>query len=78
MHRLLSVLGVFCFCRICYNMCTQKSPYNWSEQLYIRHGEVRACRPCNNVLPVQFAPCVRLQSYPYISIRSVGELSLTF
>lgn len=24
----------------CYNMCTQRSPYNWSEQLYQRHGEV--------------------------------------
>eukprot|EP00937_MAST-01D_sp_MAST-1D-sp2_P006022 g6022.t1 len=23
----------------CYNMCTQRSPYNWSEQLYQRHGE---------------------------------------
>ena len=23
-------------------MCTQKSPYNWSEQLYQRHGEVSA------------------------------------
>ena len=23
---------------ICYNMCTQRSPYNWSEQLYQRHG----------------------------------------
>lgn len=22
-------------------MCTQKSPYNWSEQLYQRHGQVR-------------------------------------
>lgn len=22
----------------CYNMCTQRSPYNWSEQLYERHG----------------------------------------
>jgi cullin 1 len=22
-------------------MCTQKSPYNWSEQLYARHGQVR-------------------------------------
>ena len=21
-------------------MCTQKSPYNWSEQLYQRHGDV--------------------------------------
>lgn len=28
------------FYRICYNMCTQRSPYNWSEQLYTRHGEV--------------------------------------
>jgi cullin 1 len=24
---------------ICYNMCTQRSPYNWSEQLYQRHSE---------------------------------------
>lgn len=23
----------------CYDMCTQRSPYNWSEQLYDRHGE---------------------------------------
>ncbi|CAM9332816.1 unnamed protein product, partial [Choristocarpus tenellus] len=23
----------------CYNMCTQRSPYNWSEQLYDRHGK---------------------------------------
>lgn len=23
----------------CYDMCTQRSPYNWSEQLYERHGE---------------------------------------
>ena len=26
----------------CYNMCTQRSPYNWSEQLYQKHGEVRS------------------------------------
>lgn len=24
---------------VCYHMCTQRSPYNWSEQLYTRHGE---------------------------------------
>lgn len=24
---------------VCYNMCTQRAPYNWSEQLYQRHGE---------------------------------------
>jgi len=24
---------------ICYNMCTQRSPFNWSEQLYQKHGE---------------------------------------
>ncbi|CAM9571939.1 unnamed protein product, partial [Discosporangium mesarthrocarpum] len=23
----------------CYDMCTQRSPYNWSEQLYDRHGQ---------------------------------------
>ncbi|RYG64643.1 hypothetical protein EON64_13545, partial [archaeon] len=27
------------FYRMCYNMCTQKTPFNWSEQLYVRHGE---------------------------------------
>ena len=25
---------------MCYNMCTQRSPYNYSEQLYVKHGEV--------------------------------------
>eukprot|EP00567_Pseudictyota_dubia_P018843 CAMPEP_0197433824 /NCGR_PEP_ID=MMETSP1175-20131217/1629_1 /TAXON_ID=1003142 /ORGANISM="Triceratium dubium, Strain CCMP147" /LENGTH=743 /DNA_ID=CAMNT_0042962325 /DNA_START=96 /DNA_END=2327 /DNA_ORIENTATION=+ len=23
----------------CYDMCTQRSPYNWSRDLYLRHGE---------------------------------------
>ena len=23
----------------CYDMCTQRSPYNWSRELYQRHGE---------------------------------------
>jgi len=23
----------------CYNMCTQRSPYNWSHELYQKHGE---------------------------------------
>ena len=27
-------------CRTCYNMSTQRSPFNWSEQLYQKHGEV--------------------------------------
>jgi cullin 1 len=26
----------------CYNMCTQSTPYNWSEQLYERHGRTIA------------------------------------
>ena len=26
----------------CYNMCTQRSPYNWSEQLYQRHGRKKS------------------------------------
>ena len=30
----------------CYDMCTQRSPYNWSEQLYDRHGEtISQARP---------------------------------
>lgn len=36
---------------ICYNMCTQKSPFNWSEQLYQRHGETIANYLSRKVLP---------------------------
>lgn len=36
----------------CYNMCTQKVPFNWSEQLYRRHGETIANYLSTNVLPV--------------------------
>lgn len=35
----------------CYNMCTQKSPYNWSEQLYQRHGETISDYLSGTVLP---------------------------
>jgi len=24
---------------VCYNMCTPRTPYNWSEDLYTKHGE---------------------------------------
>lgn len=27
--------------RLCYEMCTQRAPNNWSEQLYQRHAQVR-------------------------------------
>jgi cullin 1 len=37
---------------ICYNMCTQRSPYNWSEQLYQRHGETIGKYLSTHVLPV--------------------------
>lgn len=36
---------------ICYNMCTQKQPYNWSEQLYQRHGETIASYLERKVVP---------------------------
>ena len=36
---------------ICYNMCTQRSPYNWSEQLYQRHGEQISNFLINSVVP---------------------------
>jgi len=36
---------------ICYNMCTQRSPFNWSEQLYERHGETIAKYLNDTVLP---------------------------
>ena len=35
----------------CYNMCTQRSPYNWSEQLYLRHGETICNYLTQTVLP---------------------------
>mmetsp|Transcript_24749 Transcript_24749/g.80040 ORF Transcript_24749/g.80040 Transcript_24749/m.80040 type:complete len:784 (-) Transcript_24749:368-2719(-) len=35
----------------CYNMCTQRSPYNWSEQLYQRHGETICAYLTETVLP---------------------------
>ena len=36
---------------VCYNMCTQRTPYNWSEQLYERHGETIKLYLSNQVLP---------------------------
>ena len=32
-------------------MCTQKSPYHWSAQLYVRHGETIFAYLRNKVLP---------------------------
>ena len=32
-------------------MCTQKSPYNWSDKLYSRHGETLSAYLKNKVLP---------------------------
>lgn len=37
---------------VCYNMCTQRSPYNWSEQLYQRHGDTMSRYLTHSVLPV--------------------------
>jgi cullin 1 len=36
---------------ICYNMCTQRAPYNWSEQLYERHGSTFEVYLESKVLP---------------------------
>lgn len=36
---------------MCYNMCTQRSPYNWSEQLYQRHGTTIETYLTNTVCP---------------------------
>eukprot|EP00804_Cyclotella_cryptica_P009609 CCRYP_006314-RA/>CCRYP_006314-RA protein AED:0.04 eAED:0.04 QI:147/1/1/1/1/0.75/4/2551/447 len=35
----------------CYDMCTQRSPYNWSRDLYQRHGETIEQYLRNTVLP---------------------------
>lgn len=37
--------------RICYNMCTQRSPYNWSAQLYQRHNQTFQDYLTRKVLP---------------------------
>ncbi|OQR97158.1 CULlin protein 1 [Achlya hypogyna] len=36
---------------ICYDMCTQRTPYNWSAQLYTRHGETFTEYLRSSVLP---------------------------
>jgi len=36
---------------ICYNMCTQRSPYNWSNELYTKHGETIKNYLVQTVLP---------------------------
>ena len=36
---------------ICYDMCTQRSPYNWSRELYQRHGETIERYLTQTVLP---------------------------
>ena len=36
----------------CYNMCTQRSPYNWSEQLYQKHGDTIQAYLTSAVVPV--------------------------
>ncbi len=38
----------------CYDMCTQRSPYNWSRELYQRHGET-----IENYLTVTVLPALR-------------------
>jgi len=41
----------------CYNMCTQRSPYNWSRDLYNRHGETIQTYLRDNVLPALQEEC---------------------
>jgi len=36
---------------ICYDMCTQRNPYNWSRELYLRHGQTIEDYLKNHVLP---------------------------
>ncbi len=36
---------------ICYNMCTQSQPYNWSDELYKRHGDVIEEYIASTVIP---------------------------
>ena len=36
---------------VCYHMCTQRSPSNWSEELYKRHGKLIKAYLGDRVLP---------------------------
>ena len=36
---------------VCYDMCTQRTPFNWSDPLYQRHGEITIEYLQNGVLP---------------------------
>src|SRR3569832_154842 len=38
-------------CSTCYDMCTQRSPYNWSRELYQRHGETIETYLTRHVVP---------------------------
>jgi cullin 1 len=40
----------------CYNMCTQRAPYNWSEELYHRHGST-----FEEYLKVSVVPVLRVK-----------------
>eukprot|EP01031_Cornospumella_fuschlensis_P028709 gene28709-34657_t len=36
---------------LCWTMCTQRMPFNWSEELYVRHGESITTYLTNKVVP---------------------------
>lgn len=60
--------NMMCISSTCYNMCTQRSPYNWSEQLYQRHGDVSS-----STLPYIYPTLPYLYSsyLPYLSYLDI-------
>jgi cullin 1 len=51
MDVLLTFLCQFASLSTCYDMCTQRSPYNWSRELYQRHGDTIENYLTTTVLP---------------------------
>ncbi len=55
---------------VCYNMCTQRTPYNWSEALYQRHGET-----ISNYLRQHSLPALLSKHDVYLLIELVKRWS---
>jgi len=70
---------------ICYNMCTQRSPYNWSNELYQKHGETIKNYLVQTVLPALHEksgqggpPLLRELQYRWINHQLMNKWLMKF
>eukprot|EP00592_Proboscia_alata_P006262 CAMPEP_0194357350 /NCGR_PEP_ID=MMETSP0174-20130528/4836_1 /TAXON_ID=216777 /ORGANISM="Proboscia alata, Strain PI-D3" /LENGTH=757 /DNA_ID=CAMNT_0039127329 /DNA_START=64 /DNA_END=2337 /DNA_ORIENTATION=- len=61
----------------CYDMCTQRSPFNWSRELYDRHGETIQNYLNDTVLPVLQEKIVIWESSSSTQGSRASEMLLT-